>query len=158
MSEEQPDDVALGDDDVADHATASVDDSGDDDATGTDATASSSASNVDESTESDAVPESIEDRLQSVFRAIRDRNRNKIGTLTLHAPTRDIALTVDGDAGLRAVAVFVGDVEFHDPLDPRLSSADNGWVGIDFDRLMAVSWSPDDGPQSPGRMTIDPQR
>ena len=101
-------------------------------------------------------PLSPKQRLQSLMDRIRSDNRNRIGTLVLHAPLRDIEVTVDGDAALRAIAVFAGSPEYHDPLTPELASAGNGWLGIDFSQLIGVTWLPVSGDRRPGRMTLDP--
>lgn len=102
-----------------------------------------------------AATASTQERLRSLARETQADNRSRIGTLVLHAALRDISLTVDGDAALRAIAIFAGQPEYRDVLTPEFSSAVNGWSGIDFDQLVAVTWLPN-GCRQPGRVTLDP--
>lgn len=101
--------------------------------------------------------EEAADRLRAAIDRIRSQNRARLGTLTLHTRQRDIELTVDGDAALRAIATFAGKPGYQDELTPEMDSSWNGWVGIDFDQLVAISWSPVGGDRRPGRSTIDPR-
>jgi len=109
-------------------------------------------------TEGDAAEEDPADESkQSLPRHLLQRYRNGIivGTPTMHYPSRDVVLTVDGDAGLRALAVWAGARQFSDPLDPRVSNAANGWIGFDLDQVMGITWMPG-AAASHDRVTIDP--
>jgi hypothetical protein len=98
-------------------------------------------------------------RILQVARALvsaqSDANRRLYGELVLHYPSRDVTVLLDGDTGLRVMRLFLQPdaTEFADPIGPG-SDADRGWLALDLDQLMAISWqiaSP-----NPTRLAVDP--
>jgi len=88
--------------------------------------------------------------------AVRGKNMLTPGTLTVHYVTRDVRLGVDGDAGLRAISAWRGQLECVDHLDYHYSSAEAGWVGIDLRHVVGMTWMPDSAGIDAQRITIDP--
>ncbi len=88
--------------------------------------------------------------------AVRGKNMLTPGTLTVHYVTRDVRLGVDGDAGLRAISAWRGQLECVDHLDHHYSSAEAGWVGIDLRHVVGMTWMPDSAGIDAQRITIDP--
>ena len=83
-------------------------------------------------------------------------NRQVVGQLTLHYASRDVRIPVDGDAAMRIMSAHqvrtnrgMGDL-----LLP-VSSARDGWVTLDADEPLAISWLPE-LPLPEARMAIDP--
>jgi hypothetical protein len=93
--------------------------------------------------------------LQDFGRGVREENMATIGVLTLHTEARDVRVVIDGDAGMRAIAVFLGRHEHADKHHLATASARRGWVGFDLDRLVAISWVPG-VPKNDSRFAIDP--
>lgn len=87
----------------------------------------------------------------------RTVNRVVVDTLTLHYPARDVSLPLDGDAALRVLTMFWRRRRgpHADRLDPETSSALSGWLVLDLDEPLAVSWYPVLGSPST-RTAIDP--
>jgi hypothetical protein len=78
--------------------------------------------------------------------------------LTVHYIQRDVSLAVDGDAAIRAIATWNERHDaFTDPLHPERSSALNGWLGIDLQHVMGMTWMPSLGGDETRRVTIDPR-
>jgi hypothetical protein len=84
-------------------------------------------------------------------------NQLQLGRLTLHYPQRDVTVLVDGDAALRVMSAHhrrrqagLGDI-----LDPAVSEARSGWLTLDPQEPLAISWMPGLPGQRP-RMAIDP--
>ena len=86
----------------------------------------------------------------------RSVNRVVVGNLTLHYPARDVTLSLDGDAALRMLTMYWRrrPGPHADRLDPETSSALAGWVVLDLNEPLAISWYPILG--SPTRSAIDP--
>lgn len=87
---------------------------------------------------------------------IRRFNMTIAGVVTLHYPARDVAIQVDGDAGLRLLAMFQrrSDARWKDHLDPRWALATNGWLVLDLTQPLAISYLPLGQPNE--RTAIDP--
>ena len=109
-----------------------------------------------EQPETDEAGEPAEEPFRTTFVA-NPENQLKVGYLTLHYPTRDVRIPVDGDAALRVMAAHqrrrqqgLGDI-----LNPTFSSAASGWLTLDPEEPMAISWLPGLGQQR-RRMAIDP--
>lgn len=85
------------------------------------------------------------------------RNLSVLGHLSLHYPSRDVTVLLDGDAAMRLMAMYAQRRErgLADLLDPVLSSAESGWVVLDIDEPLAMSWLPGLPGKRP-RTTIDP--
>lgn len=87
---------------------------------------------------------------------IREINMGLAGVLSLHYPARDVRIPVDGDSAMRILTMFKtrSDVRWKDDLDPRWSSAAFGWLVLDLQQLLAMSYYP----QTPQRerTAIDP--
>jgi hypothetical protein len=85
------------------------------------------------------------------------RNLTTLGQLTLHYPSRDVTVLLDGDAALRLLTMFSQRREggLADPLDPEMSEAAAGWVVLDLDEPLAMSWLPGLPGKRP-RTSIDP--
>lgn len=85
------------------------------------------------------------------------RNLLTVGQLTLHYPSRDVTVWLDGDAALRLLTMFALRREggLADPLDPETSEADAGWVVLDLDEPLAMSWTPG-LPRKRPRTAVDP--
>ena len=84
-------------------------------------------------------------------------NQAQLGKLTLHYPERDVTVLVDGDAALRVMSAHrrrahlgLGDI-----LDPAISQARSGWLTLDPQEPLAISWLPGLPGKQP-RMAIDP--
>lgn len=78
-----------------------------------------------------------------------------IGRLTLHYESRDVKFLIDGAAAMRIMAMFARRRE--GDLGERLtqhSSAVAGWLVVDLDEPLAMSWSPGVG-RAP-RTAVDP--
>ena len=88
--------------------------------------------------------------------AVRGKNMLTPGSLTVHYVTRDVRLVVDGDAGLRAISAWRGQLECIDDLNHRYSTAEAGWVGIDLAHVIGMTWMPDSAGIDVDRITIDP--
>jgi hypothetical protein len=89
--------------------------------------------------------------------SIRASNMGVIGTVTLHGPSRDVHLLMDGESALRLLKCFEqrSDRGYADYLDIDRSSARNGWLVIDLDEFDAMSWRPGTAKKGP-RTVIDP--
>ena len=87
---------------------------------------------------------------------IREMNMGLSGLLSLHYPARDVRIPVDGDCAMRMLTMFKTrtDARWHDDLDPRWSSAASGWVVLDLEQLLAMSYYPQ-RPQG-DRTALDP--
>jgi hypothetical protein len=89
--------------------------------------------------------------------SVAARNLTTLGQLTLHYPSRDVTVLLDGDAALRLLTMFSqrreGDLA--DVLDPDTSEAQVGWVVLDLDEPLAMSWLPGLPGKRP-RTVIDP--
>lgn len=107
--------------------------------------------------EDDGIEEPRKPRPSKV-RTMRDVNRLVPGVLTVHYIQRDVSLAMDGDAAIRAIATWHDQHNgFTDPLHPVSSSAINGWVGIDLEYVMGLTWMPSLGDGEIQRVTIDPR-
>ena len=89
--------------------------------------------------------------------AIREINMGLVGVLSLHYQTRDVRIPVDGDSAMRILTMFKtrSDERWKDDLDPRWSSAASGWVVLDIQQLLAMSYCPQTPPRE--RTAVDPQ-
>ncbi len=87
---------------------------------------------------------------------IREINMGLVGLLSLHYPARDVRIPVDGDSAMRILTMFKtrSDARWKDDLDPRWSSAASGWVVLDLQQLLAMSYYPQTPPLE--RTAIDP--
>jgi hypothetical protein len=88
---------------------------------------------------------------------IAARNLITPGQLTLHYPSRDVTVLLDGDAAMRLLTMFSQRREggLADLLDPDMSEAAAGWVVLDLDEPLAMSWLPGLPSKRP-RTAIDP--
>lgn len=112
----------------------------------------------DDSTEGAAGEQFGEPVSPRAVRTMRDVNKLVPGVLTVHYIQRDVSLAVDGDAAIRAIATWHDQHEgFTDPLHPVSSSAISGWVGIDLEYVMGLTWMPTLGAGEIQRVTIDPR-
>lgn len=91
-----------------------------------------------------------EARVQAINRAV-------LGQLVLHYESRDVTVVLDGDAGLRVMAMFANRKEgrWADILDPEQSWALSGWLVLDLHEPLAMSWLPG-LPAQPARTAVDP--
>jgi hypothetical protein len=89
--------------------------------------------------------------------SVAARNLSTLGQLTLHYPSRDVTVLLDGDAALRLLTMFSQRREggLADVLDPDTSDATAGWVVLDLDEPLAMSWLPGLRGKRP-RTAIDP--
>lgn len=87
---------------------------------------------------------------------IQEINMGLVGVLSLHYPARDVRIPVDGDSAMRILTMFKtrSDARWKDDLDPRWSSAASGWVVLDLQQLLAMSYYPQTPPLE--RTAIDP--
>lgn len=87
---------------------------------------------------------------------IREINMGLAGVLSLHYQARDVRIPVDGDSAMRILTMFKtgSDERWKDDLDPRWSSAASGWVVLDIQQLLAMSYYPQTPPR--GRTAVDP--
>jgi hypothetical protein len=129
-----------------------------------DATSPDSATGEEELINDDALAEGTETtvsaaQVQALARLLNrsDDNHAVIGELTLHYPTRDVRMVLDGDAALRLLASASGRVDpaLQDPITSD-SSARNGWAMVTKDSLLAVTWLPDTSSGHPDTIVIDP--
>jgi hypothetical protein len=103
--------------------------------------------------------------MQERYRPYGDRNLGsqqisnmlQMGTIVLHYPHRDVHVPLDGDAALRLLTMFRARTDRHwqDDLNPHRSSAKSGWLVLDLNEVLCVSWTPSAG--SGVRTAIDPQ-
>jgi hypothetical protein len=89
--------------------------------------------------------------------SVRTVNGALVGRLTLHYPSRDVTLGVDGEAAIRILTMFWRRQpgSHADQLDPETSSALSAWIVMDLGEPLAVSWCPVLG-SLPTRTAIDP--
>lgn len=89
--------------------------------------------------------------------ALRIQNMATVGQLTLHYAERDVTVLLDGDAAVRLLTMFARRAErgLADRLDPERSRAANGWVVLDLQEPLAMSWLPG-LPSRPPRTAVDP--
>ena len=83
-------------------------------------------------------------------------NSRVFGTVTLHYPERDVRVVLDGATALRLLSMFARRrTGPSDPLDPDSSTALAGWLVLDLNELLAVSWWPSLS-ELPDRTVLDP--
>ncbi|MDA8063853.1 MAG: hypothetical protein M0T80_15750 [Actinomycetota bacterium] len=84
-------------------------------------------------------------------------NRGVLGQLVLHYPDRDVTVLLDGEAAIRVLTMFARRREggLGDVLNPTLSSAASGWVVLDLQEPLALSWLPGLPSRAP-RTAVDP--
>jgi hypothetical protein len=89
--------------------------------------------------------------------SVAARNLTVLGQLTLHYPSRDVTVLLDGDAAMRVLTMFSQRREggLADLVDPELSEAAAGWVVLDLDEPLAMSWLPGLPGKRP-RTAVDP--
>jgi hypothetical protein len=79
-----------------------------------------------------------------------------LGELTLHFPSRDVVLLVDGRAAATAMDLFSRrKTRPPEPFIPGRSSMRNSWFAADLNEALALSWWPG-LPSRPARTVIDP--
>ena len=84
------------------------------------------------------------------------RNSDVFGTVTLHYPERDVRVVLDGATALRLLSMFARRrTGPSDRLDPNDSTALAGWLVVDLNELLAVSWWPSLS-ELPDRTVLDP--
>lgn len=95
--------------------------------------------------------------LPSLRRSLPAINRSLEGELVVHYPQRDVCVALDGDAALRVMAIFsgTGDASMIDLLHPSVSMAANGWLALDTQSPLAMTWIPPYA-TSTRRTTVDP--
>lgn len=88
---------------------------------------------------------------------VRTINRAVLGQLVLHYESRDVTVVLDGDAGLRVMTTFANrkDERWADTLHPEESWALSGWLVLDLQEPLAMSWLPGLPARVP-RTTVDP--
>ena len=89
----------------------------------------------------------------------RDLNRTVLGALTLHTPTRDVVVVLDGESAARVMAVFAGTVRRHsmqDLMHPAASEMRHLWLSVDLSDVVALSWMPGLPTGGERVMTVDP--
>lgn len=84
-------------------------------------------------------------------------NRAVLGQLVLHYPVRDVTVLLDGEAAIRVLTMFARRREggFGDVLNPLMSSGASGWVVLDLQEPLAMSWLPGLPARAP-RTAVDP--
>jgi hypothetical protein len=84
-------------------------------------------------------------------------NMQQWGTVVLHYPHRDVRVPIDGDSALRLLTMFRDRTDKHwqDELNPHRSSAKSGWLVLDLNELLCISWLPSTEPGP--RTAIDPK-
>lgn len=92
-------------------------------------------------------------------RSLVEVNRLTHGVVTLHYPSRDVEVPLDGDSALRLLTAFrrSDDLGLGDRLDPEASAAFTGWLVLDIasdEAPLAISWMPQLTREQ--RMAIDP--
>lgn len=87
----------------------------------------------------------------------RVRNRFTLGQLIVHYPERDVSVVIDGDSALRLIGVFAGHVPARelDRVHLAEATADNVWVGVSLEGVLAMSWIPGIS-NRPSRAVVDP--
>lgn len=89
--------------------------------------------------------------------SMRELNQGLLGQLVLHYPSRDVTVFLDGDAALRVMRAH----QLRDPrglgdrLRPMTSTAAAGWLTLDVEEPLAMSWLPG-LPARQERMSVDP--
>lgn len=91
---------------------------------------------------------------------LRTGNGGVLGVLRLSYAARDVEIVLDGDSALRLLAIYRDRArprsdQWADAMDPLRSDANNAWVVLDVNDVLAMSWAPGLA-QRPPRTTIDP--
>jgi hypothetical protein len=83
--------------------------------------------------------------------------RAVLGQLIVHYEARDVTLVLDGEAAVRLMTMFARRREggLGDVMDPEESSALSGWLVLDVQEPLAMSWLPG-LPSRPQRTAVDP--
>jgi hypothetical protein len=83
-------------------------------------------------------------------------NMRQRGFVVLHYPHRDVHVPFDGDSALRLLTMFRDrtDKYWQDELNPHRSSAKTGWLALDLNEVLCISWLPSTAPNP--RTAIDP--
>jgi hypothetical protein len=83
-------------------------------------------------------------------------NMHQWGFVVLHYPLRDVRVPFDGDSALRLLTMFRDrtDKYWQDELNPHRSSAKTGWLVLNLDEVLCISWLPSTAPNP--RTAIDP--
>jgi hypothetical protein len=84
-------------------------------------------------------------------------NMQQLGIVILHYPHRDVRVPFDGDSALRLLTMFRDrtDKYWQDELNPHKSSAKTGWLVLDLNEVLCISWLPSTEPDA--RTAIDPK-
>ena len=101
-------------------------------------------------------PDELDDDLFGGTGLPASLNSGVFGTVTLHYPARDVRVVLDGATALRLLEMFARrQTGPSDPLDTASSTAFAGWLVLDLEELLAVSWWPSTGGR-PDRTVLDP--
>jgi hypothetical protein len=99
------------------------------------------------------------DPVASGRRLMNPANAQVLGVLMIEFPERSVSVLADGDAAMRVLEAHRRGSRFHEdlgcPLDPYLSSAENGWFTLDPSEALLISWMPG-LPAARRRMAVDP--
>jgi hypothetical protein len=84
-------------------------------------------------------------------------NMQQLGIVILHYRHRDVRVPFDGDSALRLLTMFRDrtDKYWQDELNPHRSSAKTGWLVLDLNEVLCISWLPLAAPDP--RTAIDPK-
>ena len=95
--------------------------------------------------------------LDNDLTAPRVNNMQHWGIVVLHYPHRDVRVPFDGDSALRLLTMFRDrtDKYWQDELNPHRSSAKTGWLVLDLNEVLCISWLPSTAPDP--RTAIDPK-
>lgn len=98
----------------------------------------------------------FEDALRGVIAELPPEKRNKWipGTLRVHYRGRDVDFAMDGESGLRLLAVLAGTTNDLDSIR-RSSDAQRIWVMVDRSEVLGAQWIPDEL-LVPVAVTMDP--
>lgn len=112
---------------------------------------------ADAETGAGADPAAGEEAVPTSEELLRSVNRLVEGELTLHYPSRDVALALDGASALRLLTMFWrrSGSGLADVMDPGRTSALGAWIVLDLTEPMAMSWRPTLGPNA-RRTALDP--
>lgn len=94
--------------------------------------------------------------LRALLRDVPPETRNQFvsGTLTVHYSSRDVHFPMDGETGLRMLAVLAGTANDVDEI-ARSSDAERSWLMIDRTDVIGAQWTPAEL-TIPLRPTMDP--